>query len=80
MEAFVDYETLVTGKFTDERKINSRKRKNDNAVDDLGKYLLGPGNVPMYLLLGHYCKYLSKHESIVLPKPQCTTTRTILCF
>ena len=48
MDAFFDYETLVTGKLTDEKKVNSRKSKNDDAVDDLGKYLSSPDNVCTY--------------------------------
>ena len=35
MEALADYETIVAGKFIDKKKKNSRKRKDDKAVDDL---------------------------------------------
>ena len=45
MEALVDYEALVTGQFKDKRKVNSRKRKDDEAVYDFVKFLLSPDNV-----------------------------------
>ena len=77
MEALVDYETIVAGNFTDEKKKNSRKRKDDNAVDDLVKFLLSPENVRTYSW-GTVVKELSEHETIVLPKVQRTTTRTNL--
>ena len=77
MEALVDYEALVTGQFTDERKVNSRKRKDDEAVDNLVKFLLSPDNVRTYSR-GTVVKDLSKHERIVLPKLQHTTARTNL--
>ena len=48
MEALVDYEALVTGQFTVERKLNSRKRKDDEAVDNLVMFLLSPNNVRTY--------------------------------
>ena len=48
MEASVDYESLATGWFTDERKLNSRKRKVDEAVDNLEFFLLSPDNVHTY--------------------------------
>ena len=77
MEALVDYETLVTGKFIEQPKKNSRKRKDDEAVNDLVKFLLSPDNVCTYSW-GTIVKELSPHESIVLPKLQRTTTRTNL--
>ena len=77
MEALVDYEALVNGLFTDERKVNSRKRKDDEAVDDLVKFLLSPDNVRTYSW-GTVVKDLSEHDRIVLPKLQRTTTRTNL--
>ena len=33
MDALADYETIVTGKFTDEKKKNSRKRREDRLED-----------------------------------------------
>ena len=77
MEALADYETIVAGKFIDEKKKNNRKRKDDEEVDDLVKFLLNPDNVRTYSW-GIVVKELSEHESIVLPKLQCTTTRTNL--
>ena len=73
----MDNRTLVTGKLTEEGKINSRKRKVDKVVDDLVKLLLSPDNICTYFR-GTIVKALSKHERIVLPKLQCTTTRTNL--
>ena len=77
MEALVDYEALVTGQFTDKRKVNSRKRKDDEAVYDFIKFLLSPNDVRTYSW-GTVVKDLSEHERIILPKLQCTTTRTNL--
>ncbi len=67
MEDLVDYETLATGKFIDERKKNSRKRKDDEAVDDLVKFLLSPDNVHTYSW-GTIVKDLSEHEKNCIPK------------
>lgn len=39
METLVGYKTLATGKFIWKRK-NSKKRKNDKAVDDLVKFFV----------------------------------------
>ena len=61
MEALLDYEALVTGQFTDERKVNSHKRKDDEAVDDFVKFLLRPDNVRTYSW-GTVVKDLSEHE------------------
>ena len=77
MEALVDYEALLTGQFTDERNVNSRKRKDDEAVYDFVKFLLSPDNVRTYSWVT-IVKDLSEHEHIVLPKLQRTTTRTNL--
>ena len=60
MEALVDYEALVTEQFTDERKVNSLKRKDDEAVYDFVKFLLSPDNVCTYSW-GTVVKDLSEH-------------------
>ena len=45
MEALVDYEKLIAGEFMDEKKIYSRDKKNDLAVEKAVKYLLQPNNI-----------------------------------
>ncbi len=64
MKALMDNETLLTGKFTEETKINSRKRKDDEAVDDLVKFLLSPDNVYTYSW-GTIVNDLSKYMKVL---------------
>ena len=64
MKALMDNETLLTGKFTEETKINSRKRKDDEAVDDLVKFLLSPDNVHSYSW-GTIVNDLSKYMKVL---------------
>ena len=77
MTALVDYELFASGKFSDERKIKSRKRKSDNSISYAVKFILHQDNVKIFLW-GSVVKQLSENETIVLPKLQCITTRTNL--
>ena len=77
MEALVDYEKLIAGEFMDDKKIYSRDKKNDLAVEKAVKFLLQPDNIGTFSW-GTTTKYLSKDETIVLPKLQRTTSRTNL--
>ena len=75
MEALVDYKSLVTGKFTDERWKNIKKRKDDEAIDDLVKILLSPDNI-VTCSWGTIVNDLSAHENILFLKLKCTTAMT----
>ena len=77
MGVSVDFETLVTGKLRDERKICSKKRKADEVIDDSVHFLLSPNNVHTYSWVT-IAKDLSEDEHIVPPKIQCSTTITNL--
>ena len=45
MEALVDYEKLIAGEFMDDKKIYSRDKKNNLAVEKAVKFLLQPDNI-----------------------------------
>ena len=49
MTALVDYELFASGKFSDERKIKSRKRKSDNSISYAVKFILHQDNVKIFL-------------------------------
>ena len=77
MEALVDYEKLIAGELMDEKKIYSRDKKNNLAVEKAVKFLLQPDNIRTFSW-GTTTKYLSKDETMILPKLYRITSRTNL--